>query len=157
MELCPRCHTGLTPFAYPSRVGLERGATVPVQRCDRCSGVSVEVRHNVPFLDAVARDLAAHVDLLADIAAHPGPQGVCACPPCQRPMTRFGYLGTQKVFLDRCEACLVLWHDGSELFTTVALHARTTGRREQRQRDRDEATRGLNAVTSAVLRGVIRS
>jgi hypothetical protein len=153
---CPRCALALAPFAYPSNVGLERKATVPVYRCEGCEGIAVEVKHNVPFLDALAADLAGHVDLETEVPRHDGHADPAPCPKCRGATTRFGYLGTNRVFLDRCDRCLVLWHDGDELPVTLLLHARTHRRRERREADRAIAIRGLNAVAHAVLAGVIR-
>ena len=93
------------------------------------------MRNNVPFLDRLADEMAADLDPDADIAAAPGPEGVATCPKCTRAMERFGYLGTNKVTLDRCGPCLLIWHDGDELGTTAALHARTTRRRDDRHRE----------------------
>jgi hypothetical protein len=154
---CPRCGATLVAFAYPAKGAIERNANIPVGRCEACNGVAVEVRHNVPFLDALAADLAGHVDLDTPIPPHEGETTPAGCPKCAGPMARFGYLGTNRVFLDRCDRCLLLWHDGDELLVTVALHARTNRRRERRETDRAEATRALNAITGAVLRGNIRS
>lgn len=154
---CPRCATTLDPFAYPSNVGLERKATVPVHRCPGCDGVAVEVRHNVPFLDALAADLAGLVELDTPVPAHEGHTAPAPCPRCRGATVRFGYLGTNRVFLDRCDRCLVLWHDGDELPVTLLLHARTHRRRAVREADRAQAIRALNAVAHAVLAGVIRS
>lgn len=133
---CPRCGT--------DAVVEGRYRKVPVARCGTCGGVFVEIRHNVAFLDALAKELATHVDLDTEIEAFAGDERPAACPRCAGPMTRFGYLGTNKVFLDRCGACLALWHDGAELGTTAALHARTTRRSEERARARKEWTDDQN-------------
>ncbi len=104
-----------------------------VSRCPDCRGVLVELRNNVPFLDRLVDELAADVDLETPIDPAPGPHGVATCPRCAANMERFGYLGTNTVILDRCGQCLLIWHDGEELGTTAALHARTTRRKAARE------------------------
>ncbi len=142
---CPRCGT--------DEVVAGRYKKVPLARCATCGGVLVEIRHNVAFLDALAKDLAAHVDLDTEIAPFPGEARPAACPRCGQAMARFGYLGTNRVFLDRCSPCMALWHDGDELGTTAALHARTTRRSEERVRARaqaiDEQNRRFHVMTLA--------
>ena len=111
----------------------------------------VEIRHDVPFLDAVAKDLAPEVDLDTEIAANPGPVDTVSCPRCATGMTRFGYLGTNRVFLDRCERCRVLWHDGTELVTTALLHARTALRGDDRRRFHEAQARALQRAVDTTL------
>jgi hypothetical protein len=146
MWTCPRCRTALAAAAYPSKVGLETRGTLPVHRCPTCGGLAVEVRHNVPLLDALAKDVAPTVDADAPVPQHVGETAPAPCPKCGGPTARFGYLGTNRVFLDRCDRCLVLWHDGDELLVTVTLHAKTNRIRATRDRTRDEATRMLNMI-----------
>ena len=123
---CPRCGSAI-------RSGRFRG--VDVSRCPDCRGVLVALRSNVPFLDRLVDELAADVDLETPIEPVAGPFGVATCPVCDVAMERFGYLGTKTVILDRCTPCLLIWHDGDELGTTAALHARTTRRLDARRRE----------------------
>lgn len=139
---CPRCGTDdLVEGKYHK---------VPLARCSSCGGVWVEIRHNVAFLDALARDLAADVNLDTEIPPWSGQETVAHCPRCSAAMERFGYLGTNRVYLDRCGRCMALWHDGDELGTTAALHARTTlrlaVRASQRKEQEDEQERRLHTM-----------
>ncbi|MCB9686822.1 MAG: zf-TFIIB domain-containing protein [Alphaproteobacteria bacterium] len=139
---CPRCGTDdLVQGRYHK---------VPLSRCDKCGGVYVEIKHNVHFLDALAKDLAAEVNLDTEIPPHEGQDAVALCPRCSGAMERFGYLGTNRVYLDRCGRCMALWHDGDELGTTAALHARTTMRLQSRavsrREDEDDQERRLHSM-----------
>ncbi len=139
---CPRCGAEI-------RSGRFRG--VEVSRCAACCGVLVELRYNVPFLDRLVDELATEVDLETPIDPIPGPHGVATCPRCARGMERFGYLGTNTVMLDRCSPCLLIWHDGEELGTTAALHARTTRRQDARMREHWKRVAQLNDRAHLVL------
>lgn len=140
---CPRCGAQI-------RSGRFRG--VDVSRCPDCRGVLVELRNNVPFLDRLVDELAADVDLETPIDPVAGPFGVATCPRCAAAMERFGYLGTKTVILDRCSPCLLIWHDGDELGTTAALHARTTRRKDARERQLHADISAQNRRVDLLLR-----
>ncbi|MBX2797884.1 MAG: zf-TFIIB domain-containing protein [Myxococcales bacterium] len=122
--VCARCGSQL-------RAGTYKG--IPVHHCAACEGVLVRLRHNVPLLEQLAQDLAPDVDVNTPIAAHDGPTGVATCPVCRRAMERFGYMGTQTVFFDRCGQCEVVFIDGDEIRTAAAVYARTQRRSDDRK------------------------
>ena len=121
---CPRCHQPLVADDYPTGARVMGQTSVPIHRCDACNGLLVALRHNAPFVDALAEDLAPHVRPGDRLDPHPGHAAVAGCPRCGVAMERFGYLESAVVTLDRCRACAVIWHDGDELTTTAALCAR---------------------------------
>lgn len=122
---CPRCGGGL----------LSRHlGRAPYDSCADCGGVLVAQRSMVPLLDALAVELAGHLDPDADIEAMPDVEGDVHCPLCTEPMTTFGYLGTQLVLIDRCGGCGLVWTDPDELGAMCRLYART-----QRRMDRTHA------------------
>jgi Zn-finger nucleic acid-binding protein len=113
--------------------------------------VLVEVRHLVPLLQNLTADLAAEVDLETPIEPHDDLGEGLSCPRCAGPMTHFGYMGTNRVWLDRCGSCLVIWADGDELETLTMLHARTHVRSDERQRWHREQQAGLERRVSGML------
>ena len=139
--ICVRCGDEL-------REGTYQG--VPLRRCVGCGGVLVEIRHNVPLLEALAANLAADVDPYTEIEATHGPAETVACPSCRSDMERFGYVGTPTVYLDRCGPCLLLWIDAEEITTLAAVFARTQRRTDDR---RDfELSQYFNQVRTGILR-----
>ncbi len=111
----------------------------------------MEVRRNIPLLEALAKDVAAEIDVNAEIEANPGADGVAACPSCGAAMERFGYMGTNRVFLDRCGRCLLLWIDGEEVTTLAMVYARTQARGQERRAFYDERAKSLEGVAHRVL------
>jgi Zn-finger nucleic acid-binding protein len=139
---CCRCGTDLASGTFHG---------VPLKRCAACEGLLVEVRHNVPLLEALRKDLAAEVDLHAEIEAHTGCEEPATCPGCSSRMERFGYMGTNRVFLDRCGRCLLLWIDGDEVVTLTMVYARTQARGDDRRAFYAERAKELEATAHRVV------
>lgn len=139
---CCRCGTALQQGTYKS---------VPLRRCSGCEGLLVEVRHNVPLLEALSKDVAAEIDVHSEIPPNPGAGGAATCPSCGSGMERFGYMGTNKVFLDRCGRCLLLWVDGEEVVTLAMVYARTQARGDDRRAFYAERAKSLESTAHSVV------
>ncbi|MEL6347467.1 MAG: zf-TFIIB domain-containing protein [Myxococcota bacterium] len=125
MSRCPICTASLEP--------CKQGA-VTVQLCPNEHGMTVPNNRLIPLLEQIARTI--EIDPEAPIDAVASPEAANKCPACQKTMTRFGYMGTTLVELDRCAPCGLLWIDMVELDALARLYGRTNKRARQRQ-DRD--------------------
>jgi Zn-finger nucleic acid-binding protein len=139
---CPRCHGEL------KRATL---ADMAVQLCPDCAGVLVSQGILIPVLSAVGRALATEIDVDTTLEAVEDPGAGLSCPRCRRPMINFGYMGTNLVFLDRCERCEHVWADGQELGAAALLAARTDLRRDKRVQEFREEFEAMSDRFDAVL------
>ena len=138
---CPRCGEELEQF---SLLGID------VFRCPRACGLTVAQNRLMPLTQALAKDSLACIDPALPIEIAPDhPNESAPCPGCSKPMQTFGYLESRFAYLDRCNACAVVWIDHAELETVVRLAARNLGQLKKYEADRRELARHLGAVAWA--------
>ncbi len=137
---CPRCETPLHETEL-----LE----TPVDSCPANCGFLVPMNQLVPLMTRFV-DIT-HDEIDPDMPVEPveDTHGTASCPDCCKPMTRFGYMESRIVTLDRCMDCWQIWIDTAELESMVRLYARTTGRADAQYEERNELVRHLSAVVAA--------
>ncbi len=117
-ERCPRCTVPTTRVPF-------RGAYVSV--CGTCGGSLIPQPSLVGLLESLVPAVGGAFDeQLPAPVPDPGPIG--GCPRCGGATESFGYMGMDRVTIDRCRPCNVLWADGAELLVMAALQARATRR-----------------------------
>ncbi|MCB9676964.1 MAG: zf-TFIIB domain-containing protein [Alphaproteobacteria bacterium] len=134
---CPRCDA---PLQEASILGQS------VDRCPARHGLLVEQRRLIPLVEALVSATIEVIDLDDPIEPVPDSHGVAGCPDCARPMTRFGYMETRTVTLDRCQPCGIVWIDEGELEPMIRMNAKTTGRAREREAEVHELERHLSAI-----------
>ncbi len=139
---CPRC-------ASPLESGKFHGAGV--HKCTGCDGVLVSQRTLIPLMEALTKALSEHVDLNQPVPPIPDLPGKVVCPTCGDPMTNFGYMGTNRVFLDRCSGCMLLWIDGEEVITLAMVYARTKKRGDERRAFYAERAKQLEDTAHRII------
>lgn len=148
---CPRCGQGLQRGTYGG---------VEVDLCPGCSGMLVARNRMIPLMEQLTADLVETVDPDCKIGAiPPGARGI-PCPGCQAPMEQNGYMGSELVHVDACDACNAAWLDPAGLGAMTLLWARTERRLVDRraQQQGAEATSLVDAVMLGrrVQRSLIR-
>ena len=117
-EICPRCGVATTRVPF-------RGVYVSV--CGTCGGSLIPQQSLVQILESLVPSVGgAFDDALPPAVPDPGPIG--SCPRCGGATESFGYMGMDRVTVDRCRPCNVMWADGAELLVMAALQARATRR-----------------------------
>jgi len=106
----------------------------------------VEQRELYGLMEILVRELGVQVTDRESIPVIPDERGPASCPDCHGPMSRFGYMESRYVTLDRCGICAVIWIDDGELGSMVSLFARTCDRKATQERDRAEWARHLSAM-----------
>jgi len=101
---CPSC---ATPLAH-ARLGSH-----PLQVCQRCEGMLIEMMHFVSVIDA-ARVREQLRGVVQPREQTPGHRSL-ACPLCRGPMLNHLYGGPGNLVIDTCESCHVNWLDSGEL------------------------------------------
>ena len=96
-----------------------------VRTCAFCTGTLVEQPRLVPLLEHLARSLRGRVDFDVEPDAMPDNGERLPCPSCGKTMDAFGYMGTNKVIVDRCGEEGLIWADPGELGGMAVLYART--------------------------------
>lgn len=82
------------------------------------------------------------------------------CPKCGATMEHYGYMGSNRVMIDGCDGCGLLWLDVQELGAICLLFARTELRwkleedRLAEEREYSDAVLGANALMGHVGRFV---
>ena len=137
---CPRCGGEFEP---------QQLGEAEYEVCEDCGGVLIPQNRVIAFMTVLGEALGS--SSLADGPIEPAPsdEAVVVCPDCDRPMTRFGYMESRVVTLDRCTPCAQVWIDKEELPTMVQLYARTHSRKQERQEVLDEWIRHLSAMVAA--------
>jgi Zn-finger nucleic acid-binding protein len=59
------------------------------------------------------------------VVAIPDKKGRVVCPQCGSQMENYGYPSSDKVQIDGCANCRLVWTDADELGVMAALHARS--------------------------------
>lgn len=134
---CPRCGEELE---------MAEILGVAVDRCPNRHGVLVEQKNMIPLTQSLAEAVAGSFDPYETIEAVPDDHGKAPCPDCGVAMTRFGYMETRLVTLDRCSTCWVVWIDEPELEPMIRLTARTLGRAREKEAELHELERHLSAL-----------
>jgi hypothetical protein len=116
---CSQCSRPLAPS------GRQLPESMGVESCDACGGMLVQHRHMIPLLEALTRDRIRYLRLDEAVPAKPPRPEALPCPRCAHPMGRFGYLETNVVYLDRCDACSVVWIDGAAIDPVCLLYGRS--------------------------------
>lgn len=122
-------------------------------RCPRCIGVAVEMRHLVPMLEALTKQLRGEIDLHAHLDPVADPRRSDGCPRCAGAMESFGYMGTKLAWPQRCGRCLVVWIDDEQMGALCMLYARTTARRAAIERDAREEEEASSRRMRLVMAG----
>jgi hypothetical protein len=113
----------------------------------------VEIRHLVPLLEALTKELRKSMDLNQPIAPVNDPRRKDPCPRCGNAMESFGYMGTKLAWPQRCGPCLQIWIDHEQMGALCLVYARTSARREEAsQHARDEAE-GMDRRTRLAAAG----
>lgn len=95
--------------------------------CPNCVSILIPQRLVIPILAMVAEELGA-VSEHCEVPQQEDLPGDVVCPQCDSLMTRFGYQGTNRVILDRCNDCMLVWMDPGEVRTAAFLYLRTSKR-----------------------------
>jgi len=138
---CPRCQQPLRARAVD---------TVPVRHCAACDGLLVEIRHTLPLVQALGRQLddVPDEDAQNDPVPHDGLTLYC---PEGHGMTSSGYMGARIAIVDRCERCQVLFIDGPEVEPLVRQYLRTRTRTAKRREHREEQLAELEKRVTRML------
>jgi Zn-finger nucleic acid-binding protein len=136
---CPRCQTAL------HEVDL---LGIPLDSCPDNCGLLVPMNQLVPLMTRFVDETHDDIDPDMQVQVVEDTHGTAACPDCAKPMTRFGYMESRIVTLDRCTACWQVWIDTDELEAMVRLYARTTGRADAQYEERQELNRRLSALVA---------
>jgi len=142
---CPRCREPLEAC----------GGGSSIHRCTSCDGALVAQSALQSLLEALAEDLKNEECLNDVILQIPDKGARVNCPQCGSPMENYGYLSSDKVQIDGCSNCSVVWTDTDELGVMAALHARTMTAHDEVQLKR--AIDDLEAAHFRALRRIRRS
>lgn len=111
---CPRCGNS-----------LEANVNSSMHCCIGCDGALVSKSALQPLLTQIAKEFAEDGCLNDVIVSVPDKCENVDCPHCNRPMEDSGYHSANKVKLDGCLRCWVVWTDADELAVMAAMHARS--------------------------------
>jgi Zn-finger nucleic acid-binding protein len=136
---CPRCGQTLDRGTYGG---------VEVDLCPGCSGMLVARNRMIPLMEQLTAELVQTIDPDRQIEAIPPAASGIPCPGCKAPMEQHGYMGSDRVFVDSCDACNAAWLDPAGLGAMTLLWARTERRLVDRrvQQQGAEATSLVDAV-----------
>ena len=137
---CPRCTTPLAPHTLEG---------IASHRCEACDGLLLPQRELVRLLDELIAQLGDALDAGVAPQIHEDPHGTAQCPQCSRAMTRFGYMESKVLTLDRCATCWLLWFDTGELLTAVQMRFRTTHMAREHERAYDQLAQRMSAIWRA--------
>lgn len=140
---CPMCDQALA--SRPLDVD------VSVHTCPTCAGVAVPVNGLVRLLGEIARPLKHVIQDDEPIEPILDSHALRGCPKCGQTMTPFGYMGTNLVTADRCDADQLIWTDGDELGTMALLLLRTERRTKTRQSMHTEMRESMARHTRLAL------
>jgi Zn-finger nucleic acid-binding protein len=138
---CPRCATAL---------GRGQFKDVPVDLCGGCRGLLVAQRDLGRLLERMTVELRETIDPDRPIDPLPDRGAVGICPACAGAAENFGYMESNLVRLDRCEACGRLWLDTDELSVMCVLYARTNRRGDLREEALAQARRDGESISTAM-------
>jgi Zn-finger nucleic acid-binding protein len=122
---------------------------IQVDSCPDNCGLLVKMNQLVPLMKRFVDETHDEIDPDMQVEVVEDHHGTATCPDCAKPMTRFGYMESRIVTLDRCMPCWQVWIDTEELESMVRLYARTTGRADAQYEERQELERRLSALVAA--------
>lgn len=112
---CPRCNDELEPCQ----------GDPTIYQCASCEGALVQQSSLQPVLRQLAEGFDKDDNLEDLIVAIPDKGAGVNCPKCNSQMENYGYLQTDKVQIDGCQNCSVVWTDPDELLCMAAIHRRS--------------------------------
>lgn len=146
---CPKCKIEMKSGLF---------SDVPVHHCGQCDGKLLNQMKLMPFMRALASE--ANIPY-QDIQLKPKTKEASyyACPKCDSQMEKFGYMGTNKVYIDNCFSCRLIWTDNEELTemcilflqtnSAISKHAELSERHVQRMASIVDAAMRSQAVSLA--------
>ena len=138
---CPRCQADLHEVEL---LGVD------LDSCPENCGLLVPMNKLVPLMTRFVDETHDEIDPDMQVEIVEDNHGTAACPDCGKAMTRFGYMESRIVTLDRCTDCWQVWIDTDELESMVRLYARTTGRADAQYEERQELNRRLSSLVAIV-------
>ena len=114
MLLCPRCKTALTSTEQ------KQGE---LHYCDQCGGSLLSHAIVGDVLDGLLPDLIEEFSNDPQFPVLPDETGSAACPRCQQVMHKHGYLEQDKVMIDSCLPCGLVWTDPGELAVMACMRS----------------------------------
>lgn len=118
---CPRCD-GVVEFGHYHQH--------PVYHCSVCCGSLYPLASLGQSLERISLELFSSVDPDIVFPDLPDRGDILACPVCSAPMVSYGYMGTNKVIVDACNDCDMIWVDAHELAAMAKIRIQTDKRLE---------------------------
>ena len=118
---CPRCKVSL----LTTEVG-----DVSILCCKKCAGILLNQRNLNSLLKMLCSRVEHKIDAntVVDAISDLGP--IEKCPKCDSAMENYGYMESNKVFIDYCDECNSLWLDSFEILTMIDMYAVSNNYRE---------------------------
>ena len=116
---------------------------VQAYHCLECDGKLLNQMKLVPFLKALSAKLnvpSGSIELQPKVKE----SSSYSCPKCHSPMDKFGYMGTNKVYIDNCFSCRLVWTDNHELSEMCILFVQTNAVLEKRTELTNNLIQGMN-------------
>jgi len=119
---CPRCDA-IVEFGHYLQE--------PVYHCSNCYGSFYPLATLGRSLEKIGLELFSSVDpdaVLPGLPELPGNRDSLTCPLCKASMENYGYMGSNKIILDACNDCIMVWVDAHELAAMAKLRIQTDKR-----------------------------
>ena len=97
-------------------------ANASAYSCLECKGILVPQEKFLKILDAWEKKLKQSALEFETLPIAIDDELLLMCPKCRRPMEHFGYLNSNKAFLDNCIYCKKIWLDKDEISTVALMH-----------------------------------
>lgn len=97
-------------------------ANVRAYSCLDCKGILVPQEKFLRILQTWDKKLKQSVFEFETLPTAFDDELLMMCPKCRRPMEHYGYLNSNKAFIDNCNHCKKIWLDKDEISTVALMH-----------------------------------